>query len=76
MVEAKSIIEEIRKQYKENGIGRWAVIDKKTNDFIGWAGLKYEQKLGDNFKYYDLGYRLKKKYWGKTLSPLEVTGLG
>ena len=63
--EAKEIIGLIRKQYKEYGISRWAIIDKGTNDFIGWAGLKYEQKLRKDFTYYDLGFRLKKKYWGK-----------
>ena len=30
----------IRAQYLSNGIGRWAIIDKKTNKFIGWTGLK------------------------------------
>ncbi len=64
VLEAKKIIEFIRNQYEENGIGRWAVIDKKTNEFIGWAGLKYEENLRKGFKYYDLGYRLRKKYWG------------
>ncbi|SEL41579.1 ribosomal-protein-alanine N-acetyltransferase [Aquimarina amphilecti] len=62
--EARQVIKFIRTQYKENGIGRWAIIDKETKDFIGWAGLKYEQGLRKEFNYYDLGYRLRKKYWG------------
>ncbi len=66
--EAEEVIIFIRKQYVENGIGRWAIIDRKTNDFIGWAGLKYEQELRENFSYYDLGYRLRKKYWGKGIA--------
>jgi ribosomal-protein-alanine N-acetyltransferase len=45
-------------------MGRWAIIDKKTEDFIGWTGLKYEKALRKEFNYYDLGYRLRKKYWG------------
>lgn len=68
MQEAEKVINKIRKQYDENGIGRWAIIDKKTNDFIGWTGLKYEQKLRKDFSYYDLGYRLRKKYWGKGIA--------
>lgn len=63
--EAKKIITSIRAQYKEYGIGRWAIINKKTNDFVGWTGLKYEQKLRKDFNYYDLGYRLRKNYWGQ-----------
>nr|WP_245402681.1 GNAT family N-acetyltransferase [Pontibacter sp. E15-1] len=63
--EAQGIVNYIREQYKENGIGRWAVIDKKTHEFLGWSGLKYEKVLRKNFPYYDVGYRLKKQYWGK-----------
>ena len=62
------MIDFIRNQYVVNGIGRWAIIDKKTNDFIGWTGLKFEQGLRENFSYYDLGYRLRKKYWGKGIA--------
>jgi ribosomal-protein-alanine N-acetyltransferase len=66
--EAKQVIDFIRNQYVDNGIGRWAIIDKKTDDFIGWTGLKYEQGLRVDFSYYDLGYRLRKKYWGKGIA--------
>jgi len=66
--EAEEIIAIVRKQYLTNGIGRWAIIDKNTKDFIGWTGLKYEQNLRKNFSYYDLGYRLRKKYWGKGIA--------
>lgn len=63
------IINFIRQQYIDNGIGRWAIIDKKTNDFIGWTGLKFITDLTNNHKnYYDLGYRLRKKYWGKGIA--------
>lgn len=47
--------------YKRNGYGRWAVCLKKTNEFLGWCGLKYEEEKGET----DLGYRFYKKYWGK-----------
>lgn len=66
--EAEDIIRFIRNQYITNGIGRWAIIDKKTKEFIGWSGLKYEEVLRDNFSYYDLGYRLIKKYWGRGIA--------
>lgn len=64
--EAKQIIEFIRIQYVENGIGRWAVIEKETEAFIGWAGLKLiTDTINNHTHYYDLGYRLIRKYWGK-----------
>ena len=68
MEEAKTIIRYIQNQYAENGIGRWAVIDKATNEFVGWSGLKYEKEVREEMDYYDLGYRLKKKFWGKGIA--------
>lgn len=63
------IINIIRQQYLDNGIGRWAIIDKKTNDFIGWTGLKFVTDLTNYHKnYHDLGYRLIKKYWGQGIA--------
>lgn len=63
------VIAFIRQQYVDYGIGRWAVIDKQTDDFIGWAGLKYitDETNGHNH-YYDLGYRLIQRYWGKGIA--------
>lgn len=59
----------IRQQYIDNGIGRWAIVDKKTNGFIGWAGLKLIKELTNNhINYYDLGYRLISKYWGQGIA--------
>lgn len=66
--EAEDVITYIRKQYEDFGIGRWAIIDKKTNEFVGWTGLKYEDGLRDDMTYYDLGYRIKKAYWGKGIA--------
>jgi len=60
------IIQFVRQQYEENGIGRWAVIEKKTNAFIGWSGLKLvKETRNQQSNYYDVGYRLIQKYWGK-----------
>ncbi len=59
-------IQFIRQQYIDNGIGRWAVIDKRTNAFMGWAELKLIAELTNNhINFLDLGYRLIKKYWGQ-----------
>lgn len=64
--EARENIQFIRQQYKDNGIGRWAVIEKESNEFIGWAGLKLVTTPTNNHvNYYDVGYRFLKDYWGK-----------
>ncbi|MGB5229528.1 MAG: GNAT family N-acetyltransferase [Eudoraea sp.] len=48
------------KDYKKNGFGRWAVITKPSDSFIGWCGLKFnEQNL------VDLGFRFFKREWNK-----------
>jgi len=63
------IINSVRQQYVDFGIGRWAIIDKKTNDFIGWTGLKFVTTLTNNhINFYDIGYRLKSKYWGQDIA--------
>lgn len=64
--EIKSMIESVLRQYKENGIGRWAAVEKETGNFIGWTGLKFVvNETNKHINYYDLGYRFIRKYWGK-----------
>lgn len=66
MEEIRKVIAFIQRQYQENGIGRWAVIEKSTGNFIGWTGLKrMTVQVNNHLNYYDLGYRFIKKYWGK-----------
>lgn len=66
MDEIRKVIDVLQQQYRENGIARWAVIDKTTNECVGWSGLKYfNQPLNNHIDFYELGYRFKKKHWGK-----------
>jgi [ribosomal protein S5]-alanine N-acetyltransferase len=64
--ESAAQIKSFLKQYKENGIARWAVVEKSSGDFIGWTGFKFIRELINYHEnYYDLGYRLIRRYWGK-----------
>ena len=67
--ETEKIIEFIRQQYDERGIGRWAVIEKLSGDFIGWSGIKFntgeKDSLNEKQDFYDIGYRFIPRYWGK-----------
>ncbi len=63
--QARQRIVGVMQQYQDFGIGRWAGFLKETNEFIGWAGLKYIKELNGRKDNYDLGYRFLKKHWGK-----------
>jgi ribosomal-protein-alanine N-acetyltransferase len=64
--ESRLMIQNLRKQYVENGIGRWAVILKETNEFIGWSGIKLiTDSINSHQNFYEIGYRFIPKYWGK-----------
>jgi len=56
----KRIKEDVLGDYRKYGFGRFAVIYKPDNKFIGFSGLKYLEKSGE----VDLGFRFVRKYWG------------
>ena len=78
--QGREIIAFIRRQYIDYGIGRWAVIEKATGDFMGWSGLKFfDTSVNNHTGFYDIGYRLIKQYWGRgyaTESALAVLNYG
>ena len=47
--------------FKKYGFGRWAVISKNENEFLGWCGLKYVEDHNE----FDLGFRFFKRHWNK-----------
>lgn len=62
----KQVIEFVRQQYRERGIGRWAMIEKATGEFAGWTGLKFNTNpINNHINFYETGYRLSQKHWGK-----------
>ncbi len=74
--EITKVIEMLKVQYTENGIARWAVVDKLTNECVGWSGLKYfNQPLNNHNYFYELGYRFKKKHWGKGFATESSTAI-
>lgn len=46
--------------YQQHGFGRWAVLLKSSDEFLGWCGFKRHSNGG-----VDLGYRLLRQHWGK-----------
>ena len=45
--------------YRENGFGRWVVINKSTSELLGWCGLKYDDTLDET----DIGFRFFESFW-------------
>lgn len=57
---AKTFLENYT-HYQKYGFGRWAVIDKTNDEFLGWCGLKYSEDVDE----FDIGFRFFKKHWNK-----------
>ncbi|RLD28448.1 MAG: GNAT family N-acetyltransferase [Bacteroidetes bacterium] len=81
--QAVDVIQFIRKQYKERGIGRFTTVEKFSGDFVGWSGLKLnldkKEELNGRRNFYDIGYRFIPRFWGKgyaTESALAVLDYG
>lgn len=78
--QCREVIKFIQSQYRDFGIGRWAVIEKSSENFIGWCGLKYmTAETNQHINFYDIGYRFIKSAWGKgyaTESALAVLNYG
>lgn len=56
--EARQFLEKYD-HYRRYGFGRWGVIRKSDNAFLGWCGLKYTAELDE----FDIGYRFFKRFW-------------
>lgn len=64
--QAQANIANIRQQYADHGIGRWATFEKSSGDFIGWSGLKFITAIENNQTlFHDVGYRFIPRYWNK-----------
>ncbi len=61
------MIEKVRQQYINQGIGRWAIVEKASGKFIGWSGLKlyFDMSFNGRSNFHDIGYRLIPRFWGK-----------
>ncbi|MCB2410307.1 GNAT family N-acetyltransferase [Hymenobacter lucidus] len=65
--EAAEVVQYVRRQYEQNGVGRWAVVRRDTQEFIGWCGIKLmnDHVVNGRTNYHDIGYRLLPKHWGQ-----------
>ena len=47
--------------YKKYGFGRWVLINRENNNFIGWCGIKFTPDKNE----VDLGFRILKSNWNR-----------
>ena len=47
--------------YRRYGYGRWTVLRKADQAYLGFCGFKYDPDLDET----DLGFRLPREYWGQ-----------
>jgi putative hydrolases of HD superfamily len=67
--QVRKTIDSLHQQYRDSGIGRWAVTDKHTGEFMGWSGLKLiKEPMNGHVNFYEIGYRLIEKHWGKGIA--------
>ncbi len=57
----QELLQEIINHWQKHGFGRWAVIDKANDKFIGLCGLNYLEYIDE----IEIGYLLAKPAWGK-----------
>ncbi len=60
--ETDKALKSIIKHWTTHGFGRWAVVDKKTHEFVGFGGLR------SLFGTPEVVYHLAKAHWGKGLA--------
>jgi RimJ/RimL family protein N-acetyltransferase len=49
--------------FQKYGFGRWVIVNKHNDEYLGWCGLKKHES-----GMIDLGYRIKKEHWGKGIA--------
>ncbi|HBS48381.1 TPA: GNAT family N-acetyltransferase [Candidatus Dependentiae bacterium] len=71
---ARGFINRMIENYKDNGFGLWAVIEKSTGNLIGYCGIHKvkinkadlsAKALAKEEEMPELAYRIYKKLWGK-----------
>lgn len=59
--EVRQWLDRNRQRYAEDGFGLWAVVERKTGDFIGLCGLTWQDWEGR--RVLEIGYQLRKDKW-------------
>ena len=61
--DAKVWLERQLNRYEQFGFGLWAMVEKKSGEMVGQAGITWQECEGE--KVLEIGYLLKYRHWYK-----------
>lgn len=64
---ARGFLNRMIENYRDNGFGLWAVVEKETSKLIGYCGI-HKVKINETEEKTELAYRIYKNLWGKGLA--------
>ena len=56
------------RHWDERGFGLWAMEEKETGTFVGFAGLAHQEDWAEGEHKTEVGWRLGREFWGRGLA--------
>ena len=56
------------RHWEERGFGLWALEEKESGAFVGFAGLAYREDWAEGGRKTEVGWRLDRAFWGRGLA--------
>lgn len=67
--QSEQSVERFRKHQKDHGFAFWPAVLKNSGEFIGFIGLQNAPESVPCAPAVEIGWRLRKEYWGQGLAP-------
>ena len=59
--------------WEERGFGLWALEERESGTFVGFAGLAYQEDWAEGGHKTEVGWRLDRAFWGRGLATEAAT---
>ncbi len=56
------------RHWEERGFGLWALQERESDAFVGFAGLAYQEDWAEGKHKTEVGWRLARAFWGRGLA--------
>jgi RimJ/RimL family protein N-acetyltransferase len=63
--QAEALMERLETHFDAHGFGFWALEEKSSGEFIGFAGIQHVSFAADFTPAVEIGWRLRRKSWGQ-----------